>query len=122
MVRLLAGILLACAALAGSAFPVHATEVSGAPGVAVVCPIHHSAHKQPGFGGPDDKGDGSGRCGGTTHACVPSTVPPLPPVLAPAPSAVFPPWLAEPDGVGAAVAPAPAEDTPDLTVLCVSRT
>lgn len=122
VVRLLAGAVLACAALLGSAFPIHAASVPTTMNVPTVCPFHHSAHEQRDGGGPDDHGDGSGGCGNRTHTCLPATVPPLPPVVAPAPFAVIPPWLADPDASGVALAPAPAKDAPDLTVLCVSRT
>ncbi|MGC0419597.1 hypothetical protein [Embleya sp. AB8] len=122
VIRLLAGAVLACAALLGSAFPIHADALPSSATIPTVCPIHHTAHEQRETRAPDDKGDGSGRCGDRPHACVPATVPPLPPVVAPAPDSMLPPWLAEPDTVGIALAPMPAQDAPDLTVLCVSRT
>ncbi|MFE3204674.1 hypothetical protein ACWGR4_35100 [Embleya sp. NPDC055664] len=122
VIRLLAGAVLACAALLGSAFPVHAESLPSTATIPTVCPFHHTAHEQRDAGGPHDKGDGSGRCGDRSHACVPATVPPLPPVVAPAPCSMLPPWLADPDAVGIAPAPTPAKDAPDLTVLCVSRT
>ncbi|MYW06579.1 hypothetical protein [Streptomyces sp. SID3343] len=121
VVRLLAGALLVCAALMGAATPVLATSVTVPSEMPVVCPFHPTTHGKPGVK-PDDKGDGSSGCGTRSHACLPATVPPLPPLIAPPPTAVTPPWLVHPDTVQVAVSAVAAQDSPDLTVLCVSRT
>ncbi len=121
VIRLLAGALLVCAALMGAATPVLTTTVTMPSQMPVVCPFHPSTHGKDGVK-PDDKGDGSGQCGNRSHACLPATVPPLPPLIAPPPIAVTPPWLVHPDTVRVAVTTVATEDSPDLTVLCVSRT